>query len=411
MPIQFKTPGVYINELSSLPTTITPAETSITAFLGRAFSLPNATAPTQPTPVSSFSQFQTLFGGLSASLPLTYAVRDFFTNGGTQAIIANITPAAGSTTLTAADYIGNEASNSGLYQLNASIFNILCIPPDTFTADIAPSVWSAAATFCQLRNAMLIVDPPTEWSAALKSGNLAAITPSALTIPPTAADNVAVYLPRIIEPDPLNNEAPTPFAPSGAIAGIWAQSDTSHGVWKSPSGTSATLVGVSSLEATLTDQQNATLTNFGINALRTFPSTGAVIWGARTLASSNTSDYRYIPVRRLVVFIESSISQGTKWVVFEPNDEPLWAALRLAIGAFFQLLYKQGALQGTTPTQAYFVKCDAETTTQTDIDNGIVNITVGFAPLKPAEFVVIQIQQLAGQSGSGSDGKPPTGHS
>jgi uncharacterized protein len=114
-------------------------------------------------------------------------------------------------------------------------------------------------------------------------------------------------------------------------------------------------------------------------------------------ADQLADDYKYLPVRRLALYLEESLYRGTQWVVFEPNDEPLWSQIRLNVGAFMQTLFQQGAFQGTTPLQAYFVKCDSETTTQTDIDLGIVNIVVGFAPLKPAEFVVISIQQIAGQ--------------
>jgi len=108
-------------------------------------------------------------------------------------------------------------------------------------------------------------------------------------------------------------------------------------------------------------------------------------------------EYKYVPVRRLALYIEESLYRGTQWVVFEPNDEPLWAQIRLNIGAFMHGLFRQGAFQGKTPRDAYFVKCDKETTTQNDIDLGIVNIVVGFAPLKPAEFVIIKIQQIAGK--------------
>jgi phage tail sheath protein FI len=117
-------------------------------------------------------------------------------------------------------------------------------------------------------------------------------------------------------------------------------------------------------------------------------------------ADAETSQWKYVPVRRTALFLESSLYQGLKWVVFEPNDEPLWSAIRLNVGAFMQNLFVQGFFQGSTPSQAYLVKCDSETTTQTDINNGIVNIVVGFAPLKPAEFVIIKIEQLAGQTAS-----------
>lgn len=136
-----------------------------------------------------------------------------------------------------------------------------------------------------------------------------------------------------------------------------------------------------------------------MNCLRVAPGAGHVVWGARTRNGSDriASEWKYLPVRRTALFIEESLFRGIQWAVFEPNDEPLWAQLRLNIGAFLNNLFRQGAFQGKTPRDAYFVKCDATTTTQTDINLGVVNILVGFAPLKPAEFVVLRLQQIAGQ--------------
>jgi phage tail sheath protein FI len=180
---------------------------------------------------------------------------------------------------------------------------------------------------------------------------------------------------------------------------LYARTDATRGVFKAPAGTDASLSGVQQLEYSLTDGENGRLNPVAINALRAFPIYGPICWGARTLAGADqlADDYKYIPVRRFALFLEESLFRGTQWVVFEPNDEPLWAQIRLNIGAFLQDQFRQGAFQGTTPQQAYFVKVDSETTTQTDINNGVVNIVVGFAPLKPAEFVIIQIQQIAGQ--------------
>ena len=170
-------------------------------------------------------------------------------------------------------------------------------------------------------------------------------------------------------------------------------------MWKAPAGLDAGFVGVAALTVTLTDGENGQLNPRGINCLRSFPTFGRVVWGARTLrgADALASEWKYLPVRRMALFIEESLYGGTKWVVFEPNDEPLWSQIRLNIGAFMQNLFRQGAFQGRSPSEAYFVKCDAETTTQNDINLGVVNIHVGFAPLRPAEFVVIRIQQMAGQ--------------
>ena len=157
--------------------------------------------------------------------------------------------------------------------------------------------------------------------------------------------------------------------------------------------------GVQDLSLTLTDQENGLLNPLGVNCLRSFPLIGTVVWGARTLqgADALTSQWKYVPVRRTALMIEESLYRGTKWVVFEPNDEGLWGQIRLNIGAFMQTLFRQGAFQGASARDAYFVKCDSSTTTQDDINRGVVNIIVGFAPLKPAEFVIIQIEQMAGQ--------------
>ena len=149
----------------------------------------------------------------------------------------------------------------------------------------------------------------------------------------------------------------------------------------------------------MSDAENGHLNQGGINCLRTLPVHGQVLWGSRTLHGDNDrgSEWKYVPVRRMALFLEESLYRGTQWVVFEPNDEPLWAQIRLNVGAFMQNLFRQGAFQGRSPREAYFVKCDRETTTRNDINRGIVNILVGFAPLRPAEFVVIKIQQMVGQ--------------
>jgi uncharacterized protein len=180
---------------------------------------------------------------------------------------------------------------------------------------------------------------------------------------------------------------------------VMARTDAQRGVWKAPAGLDATLVGVPSLSVALTDAENGELNPLGINCLRAFPSAGRVVWGARTLRGADqlADEYKYIPVRRTALYIEESLFRGLKWVVFEPNDEPLWAQIRLNAGAFMHNLFRQGAFQGSSPRDAYFVKCDKETTTQNDINLGIVNVIVGFAPLKPAEFVIIKLQQMAGQ--------------
>jgi phage tail sheath protein FI len=211
--------------------------------------------------------------------------------------------------------------------------------------------------------------------------------------------NAALFFPRLRQPNPQKDNQLEDFASCGAVAGIFSRTDVQRGVWKAPAGLEATLRGVPALSVPLTDPENGELNPLGINCLRVMPPAGRVIWGSRTLQGDDrfASEWKYIPVRRTALFIEESLYRGTQWVVFEPNDEPLWAMIRLNVGAFMHNLFRQGAFQGSSPREAYFVKCDKETTTQTDINLGIVNIVVGFAPLKPAEFVIIKIQQIAGQ--------------
>ena len=199
-------------------------------------------------------------------------------------------------------------------------------------------------------------------------------------------------------PDSKLGDAVETFPACGIIAGIFARTDTQRGVWVAPAGTEASLGGVTP-EVSLTDKENGLLNPVGINCLRTFPVIGPVVWGARTLRGDDrlTDDYKYVPVRRTALFMEESLYRGTQWVVFQPNDEPLWALIRLNIGAFMNDLFRKGAFQGSKPQDAYFVRCDHTTTTQNDINRGVVNVVVGFAPLKPAEFVIIQLQQIVGQ--------------
>jgi uncharacterized protein len=211
--------------------------------------------------------------------------------------------------------------------------------------------------------------------------------------------NAALYFPRLMVADPLNEYRLRSVGASGTIAGLYSKMDSTRGVWKAPAGTEVVLRGVTALDAVITDEQNGALNPLGVNCLRNFPIYGSIVWGARTLDGSDLagSEWKYISIRRLALFLEESLFRGTKWVVFEPNDEPLWSNIRMNIKAFMMSLFRQGAFQGSTPDEAFYVKCDSETTTQDDRNKGIVNIEVGFAPIKPAEFVVIKFQQIAGE--------------
>jgi uncharacterized protein len=304
--------------------------------------------------------------------------------------------AVDSAALDSAAYKGSQSLKTGMYQLEKTdLFNLLCIPADGRGGDVPDDVYQEALGYCVKRRALLIIDPKNGWNSV----SAAQTGVPGMNLTGDMARNAAIYFPRIKQADAQLGGQIDTFVPCGAIAGVMARTDSQRGVWKAPAGIDAALAGVAGLQVEMTDAENGLLNPLGINCLRTFPVYGRVTWGARTLrgADAAADEYKYIPVRRLALFIEESLYRGTQWVVFEPNDEPLWAQIRLNLGAFMNNLFRQGAFQGTTPRDAYFVKCDKETTTQNDINLGIVNIIVGFAPLKPAEFVVIKLQQMAGQ--------------
>ncbi len=299
-------------------------------------------------------------------------------------------------------YSGDPVQRTGIQALEAvDLFNLLCLPGVT-----QAGILTMAVQYCQSRRAVLIVDAPLAPPDPTKSGPQS-LKPDEMVKyimgPDLPKGNLgtyaAIYYPWVKAPDPLKGGKVRSFSPSGMIAGLYARTDSARGVWKAPAGTDATLVGVQGVDYLLTDQENGILNPHGVNCLRIFPVFGPVSWGARTVSGDDQigSDYKYVPVRRTALYIEESLYRGLKWAVFEPNDEPLWAQIRLNVGAFMQDLFVKGAFQGKTPRDAYFVKCDKETTTQNDINLGIVNILVGFAPLKPAEFVIVQLQQIAGQ--------------
>jgi phage tail sheath protein FI len=521
MPVTLSYPGVYVEEIPSGVRTITGVATSITAFIGRAAQGATDMDIDGPVIIHSYGDYERNFGALDPNYPMGYAVRDFYLNGGSQAIIVRLykgdadkaraqfdiaevpleaatagtwgnklrvriddqvsadvaslyglaktdlfnltvrnmasgaqetflnlsakesprrvdrvllaqsslirssapatavpspmqsTPPTGKTVwdqdgtskgvagegldsavLDATAYKGSDAAKTGMYALKKTdLFNLLCIPADVRGGDTDTSVYQAALELCVARRAMLILDPPSAWSSASK------VDLSILNLSTVSARNAAVFFPRVIESDPARQGQLDTFVPCGIVAGVMARTDSQRGVWKAPAGLDASLNGVQGLSTVLTDDENGVLNPIGVNCLRRFPLSGPVVWGSRTLRGADllADDYKYIPVRRLALYIEESLFRGTQWVVFEPNDDPLWAQIRLNVGAFMQNLFRQGAFQGKTATDAYFVKCDGETTTQNDINLGIVNIVVGFAPLKPAEFVVIQLQQMAGQ--------------
>jgi len=285
----------------------------------------------------------------------------------------------------------------GAYQQldeKVDLFNLLILPKsadDTADPSIRSTLWGAASSFCQKKRAFLIAD--IEPVQQTPDGVLLEL-PDART--GVVKDHTGIWWPQVII---ASNGTRKNIDPSGSIAGLMARIDGSRGVWKAPAGLEGSILGVLGVRVPMSDEQNGLINPEAINAVRAFPA-GVVSWGARTLDgfdNSGNTDYRYVPVRRFALFIEESLVRGLRFAIFEPNDEPLWAQIRLAGGAFMNSLFRRGAFAGRTSREAYFVKADAETTTAQDQALGIVNVLVGFAPLRPAEFIVITIQQLAGQ--------------
>jgi hypothetical protein len=390
---EYLTPGVYIEEVSTGARPIEAVGTTGAAFIGQA---PNAAAHLgKPMPIVNWGEFRRHFAeNAKASTPLANAVAGFFANGGSRAHVVNI---------------GGPADVGAALAALAAIDDIAII--------VAPGLADPASTdailgHCEaLGTCFAILDGPAE------AADLAALTRVATVAPPAPAPADgerrtrasasaaqafkpretekgfgAYYFPHIQTRDALDPSKIVTVAPSGHIAGMYARSDVERGVFKAPANMSVR--GALGVSQRLTDAEQAVLNPQGVNAIRLFSGRGVILWGARTLAPS-ASEWRYVPVRRLFIMAENSIKRGTQWVVFEPNDERLWKSIRRDVSAFLTLLWRQGALQGATPEEAFFVKCDAETNTQDVIDAGRVVIEIGLAPVKPAEFVIFRIGHTA----------------
>ena len=349
---------------------IAPASTSVTAFLGTAENGPLD----KPIPVHSLGEYQTAFGPTGAGSQMGGAVEQFFANGGTQAWIVRLTSVSAKTIRTAETALNAVPDLSMLVMAGVS---------DRDSLD-------EASHHCSGRKAFLIADSDPSaktpedlisWAGQLKLQN---------------PEYAAVYAPWVRFTVPSMPGSLRTFPPSGSIAGIYAQTDTTRGVWHAPAGTNLAISGADSPVLPFSDSQIAPLAAAGVNAIRKLPVYGVVPWGARTLAGAS-SDFQYVPVRRLASFIERSIEAGTQWAQFEPNAEQLWSEIRLAVSDFLNTLFLAGAFTGNRPQDAYFARCDSTTTTQSDVANGILNILVGFAPLRPAQFVILTIQQFAGK--------------
>jgi phage tail sheath protein FI len=305
-------------------------------------------------------------------------------------------PATPFTTFAPGDFTEAFAEDGALDKV--AVFNLL----------LTPGVWdfgvvSTVLAFAERKYAFALVDPPADAAADPSTPDLPMIgdVMTGLAGPGIPkSTNGALYFPYLVSPDPATGE-PLTIPPSGFVAGVIAREDNNRGVWKAPAGYEAIIQNALGVVASgrMTDPRQGTLNPIGVNCLRTFPGIGTVVFGARTLVSANPAmqQNRYVPVRRMTLFLEQSLLANLGWVIFESNDVPLWAAITTTIDSFMLGLFNAGAFQGSTPSQAFQVTCDATTTTPADQANGIVNIVVAFAPLKPAEFVVIKIAQLAGQ--------------
>ncbi len=305
-----------------------------------------------------------------------------------------------------ADFLSVFQADSPLDKLQ--IFNLLVVP-----GVVNNAVLSDALAFCERKLAFLIMDPPpadvadppNNWVGDFL-GNTAGDTGG--NIAPQSA-NGALYFPYLKTSNPATGLANDPVTdaqftlpPSGFVSGVFARTDTNRGVWKAPAGYETTILDTTGVVdgGLMTDSQQGVLNKTGVNCIRSFPGAGTVVFGARTLVSANTAfqQWKYVPVRRMALFLEQTLKMNLTWVIFEPNDEPLWVAIRVSIESFMLSLFHQGAFAGTKPSDSFQVKCDSSTTTPDDVNNGRVNIIVAFAPLKPAEFVIVKIAQLAGQA-------------
>jgi phage tail sheath protein FI len=337
----------------------------------------------------------TAAGPLASLVTIAPAGADYgaaFTEANATPLVA-APPANFAGTFSAADFTAVFQADSSLDKVQ--IFNLLVLP------GIADNgIWSRALAFAEAKRAFMILDPPAQAAADDGSAPLPKIQDvlGPLVVP---SANAALYFPYLQARDPIT-DTPTELPPSGYVAGIFARTDLNRGVWKAPAGLEATLRGTPGVVARgrMTDMRQGVLNPKGVNCIRSFPGVGSVVFGSRTVVTENPAyqQWRYVPVRRMALFIEQTLYNNLGWAVFEPNDEPLWVALRTTIENFMLGLFNQGAFQGGKPSDAFRVICDSSTTTQSDIDNGIVNVIVMFAPLKPAEFVIVKIAQLAGQA-------------
>jgi phage tail sheath protein FI len=387
MAMSYLAPGVYVEEVSSGARPIEAVGTSVAAFVGTAPS-PGARLH-EPVAVNNWSEFlRTYSTPGSQGTPLAHGVYGFFQNGGGRCYVVN----TGNERALGGDAKGRK----GLDWLEA-IDEVAIVAAPGYT-DAAS--YDALLTHCEkLRDRVAILDGPGRVATIQELTQVATVQRSedearaeAAGLRPRQSDGGygAFYYPWITIQDPFNPSKMVDVAPSGHVAGIYARTDALRGVHKAPA--NELIRGALGVAMRITHQEQESLNPNGVNCIRFFQNEGIRVWGARTVAASS-SEWRYVNVRRLFNMIEESIARSTRWVVFEPNDTSLWKAIRRDVGAFLMLIWRQGALMGRTPEQAFFVKCDEETNPREVIDAGQVVILVGIAPVKPAEFVIFRIGQ------------------
>jgi phage tail sheath protein FI len=399
----YLTPGIYIEEIATGPRPIEAVGTSTAGFVGVA---PNVNArPHEAVAINNWSQFVREFAAEgNTSTPLSQAVFGFFQNGGGRCYVVNVGPDNA--------LIGDGTKRKGVETLE-EVDEIAIVAAPGF-AD--PASYDTILSHCEkLKDRVAILDTPEDVANidALKTVGTAPATRKSKkpgdSDTPAAGDSAsaasglrprssdggygALYFPWIVVRDPFTPKNLLAVPPSGHVAGIYARTDSTRGVHKAPA--NETIRGALDLTYRVTREEQGELNQNGVNCIRLFPDQGIRIWGARTLADS-ASEWRYLNVRRLFNMIEESIARGTRWVVFEPNDISLWKSIRRDVSAFLTLQWRQGALMGATPEEAFFVQCDEETNPPDVIDAGMVITVIGIAPVKPAEFVIFRIGQGAG---------------
>ncbi len=408
----YLTPGIYVQEVSGGANPIEGVGTATAGFVGVA---PNATANVnEAVPIENWTQFRSRFvGDATASTPLSHAVFGFLRNGGRRCYVVNVGPDG--------SIAGAARGRAGL-QVLEGIDEIAIVAAPGYTDAAA---YDALLQHCEtLQDRVAVLDAPrvvSSTNALTRVVSVPAPAPAGSGGGAGAAAEAggdgegeepglraresafgAYYFPWLQVADPLAPQTVVEVPPSGHVAGIWARTDGRRGVHKAPA--NEVVMGALGLTYRVTDAEQAELNPRGVNCIRFFAREGIRVWGARTLAASS-SEWRYLNVRRLFNMIEESIAESTRWIVFEPNDVTLWKSIRRDVSAFLTRLWRDGALMGTTPEEAFFVQCDSETNPPEVIDAGEVHTVIGVAPVKPAEFIVFRISQSAVGAALASEGE------